>query len=92
MYISLVAHLITLYFLAVGVSTKNDNHLKFLFEMNEEFSLLPTYAVIPAMGVSMGMGMGGIPGLEINPTMVRSSNYCCDNVVFAGAGFTNLLG
>ena len=37
------------YALGVGVSVKEDgSHLKFLYEGHEDFSVLPTYAVLPA--------------------------------------------
>ncbi|RWS29708.1 peroxisomal multifunctional enzyme type 2-like isoform X1, partial [Leptotrombidium deliense] len=39
---------VILYALGVGVSTK-DNSLKFLYENDEFFSVLPTYAVIPSL-------------------------------------------
>ncbi|XP_055025065.2 peroxisomal multifunctional enzyme type 2 [Misgurnus anguillicaudatus] len=55
-----------LYALGVGMSTKEPDHLKFLFEGHENFSCLPTFGVIPAQG-SM-MGLGSVPGLDIDFT------------------------
>ena len=38
-----------LYALGVGVSVKDDmSHMKFLYEGHKNFSVLPTFAVIPA--------------------------------------------
>ncbi|XP_071487807.1 peroxisomal multifunctional enzyme type 2-like [Diadema antillarum] len=53
---------VILYALGVGVSTRQPDHLKFLFELNEEFCVLPTYGVIPAFP-AMG-GLTSVPGLE----------------------------
>lgn len=36
-------------FIVVGVSTNESDHLRFLFECDENFSALPTYGVIPSM-------------------------------------------
>jgi len=36
-----------LYALGVGLSTKDEDHLKFLFEGSEDFSVLPSFGVIP---------------------------------------------
>ncbi|XP_058024113.1 peroxisomal multifunctional enzyme type 2 [Ahaetulla prasina] len=55
-----------LYALGVGMSTKDPDNLKFLFEGSEEFCCLPTFAVIPAQ-VSM-IDSINIPGLNINIT------------------------
>ncbi|XP_071953344.1 peroxisomal multifunctional enzyme type 2-like [Antedon mediterranea] len=53
-----------LYALGVGVSTSQTDHLKFLFELNDEFCVLPSYGVIPAQIASMGLFGSSIPGLE----------------------------
>uniref|UniRef100_A0A803SP04 Hydroxysteroid 17-beta dehydrogenase 4 n=1 Tax=Anolis carolinensis TaxID=28377 RepID=A0A803SP04_ANOCA len=58
-----------LYALGVGMSTKDPDHLKFLFEGSEEFCCLPTFAVIAAQA-SMSAGMADIPGLAIDFTKV----------------------
>ncbi|RXN28617.1 peroxisomal multifunctional enzyme type 2 [Labeo rohita] len=55
-----------LYALGVGMSTKEPDHLKFLFEGHEDFSCLPTFGVIPAQ--SAMMGLGSIPGLNLDFT------------------------
>ena len=53
---------------AVGVSTQQSDYLKFLFELSEDFTALPTFGVIPAFA-SM-MASSGIPGFPIDPTKV----------------------
>ncbi|XP_048383622.2 peroxisomal multifunctional enzyme type 2 isoform X2 [Stegostoma tigrinum] len=58
-----------LYALGVGMTTKDPDHLKFLFERNEEFSCLPTFGVIPAQGFMNG-GLASISGLNIDFTKV----------------------
>ncbi|XP_073675004.1 peroxisomal multifunctional enzyme type 2-like [Garra rufa] len=55
-----------LYALGVGMSTKEPEHLKFLYEGHEDFSCLPTFGVIPAQ--SAMTGLGSIPGLHIDFT------------------------
>jgi 3-hydroxyacyl-CoA dehydrogenase/3a,7a,12a-trihydroxy-5b-cholest-24-enoyl-CoA hydratase len=59
---------VILYNLGVGVSTQQEDHLKFLFEMHDEFCVLPTYMVIPSM-TNMA-GLSSVQGLEINPMMI----------------------
>ncbi|XP_072848530.2 peroxisomal multifunctional enzyme type 2 [Pogona vitticeps] len=60
-----------LYALGVGMSTKDPDHLKFLFEGNEEFCCLPTFGVIPAQSSMLGSGgLGSIPGFNIDFTKV----------------------
>ncbi|NWW25573.1 DHB4 enzyme, partial [Falcunculus frontatus] len=54
-----------LYALGVGMSTKDPDHLKFLFEGNEEFCCLPSFGVIPAQ-TSMFDGVPSLPGLNID--------------------------
>ncbi|XP_022106324.1 peroxisomal multifunctional enzyme type 2-like isoform X2 [Acanthaster planci] len=55
---------VILYALGVGASTVQPGHLKFLFELNEDFCTLPSFGVL--LGQS-GMGKlftGTLPGLE----------------------------
>lgn len=61
-----------LYALGVGMSTKDPDHLKFLFEGSEEFCCLPTFGVIPAQ-TSMFDGIPSLPGLNIDLAKVRKS-------------------
>ncbi|NXY04101.1 DHB4 enzyme, partial [Pteruthius melanotis] len=60
-----------LYALGVGMSTKDPDHLKFLFEGNEEFCCLPSFGVIPAQ-TSMFDGVPSLPGLNIDLAKVTS--------------------
>ncbi|NWT19941.1 DHB4 enzyme, partial [Vireo altiloquus] len=61
-----------LYALGVGMSTKDPDHLKFLFEGNEEFCCLPSFGVIPAQ-TSMFDGVPSLPGLNIDLAKLWSS-------------------
>lgn len=61
-----------LYALGVGMSTKDPDHLKFLFEGSEEFCCLPTFGVIPAQ-TSMFDGVPSIPGLDMDLAKVWKS-------------------
>lgn len=62
---------VILYALGVGVSTKQPDYLKFLFEMNEEFCVLPTYIVIPAMNsVTQAIIAGDFKGFKVDPAMI----------------------
>jgi len=57
--------------MTVGMSTQHDDHLKFLYEGNAEFAVLPTYAVIPAMAASIvSLLSGGIEGFRFDPALV----------------------
>ncbi|XP_061480659.1 peroxisomal multifunctional enzyme type 2 isoform X2 [Rhineura floridana] len=59
-----------LYALGVGMSTKDPDHLKFLFEGSEGFCCLPTFGVIPAQSSMLDGGLSSIPGLNIDFTKV----------------------
>ncbi|XP_070820743.1 peroxisomal multifunctional enzyme type 2 [Chaetodon trifascialis] len=59
-----------LYALGVGMSTKDPDHLRFLYEGHSDFSCLPTFAVIPSMAAMMDGGLGAIPGLSIDLTRI----------------------
>ncbi|KFV71158.1 Peroxisomal multifunctional enzyme type 2, partial [Dryobates pubescens] len=61
-----------LYALGVGMSTKDPDHLKFLFEGSEGFCCLPTFGVIPAQ-TSMFDGVPSLPGLNIDLAKVWKS-------------------
>uniref|UniRef100_A0A8D0GFZ9 Hydroxysteroid 17-beta dehydrogenase 4 n=1 Tax=Sphenodon punctatus TaxID=8508 RepID=A0A8D0GFZ9_SPHPU len=58
------------YALGVGMSTKDPDHLKFLFEGSEEFCCLPTFGVIPAQASMLDGGLSSVPGLDIDFTKV----------------------
>ncbi|XP_019410537.1 PREDICTED: peroxisomal multifunctional enzyme type 2 [Crocodylus porosus] len=57
-----------LYALGVGMSTKDPDHLKFLFEGSEEFCCLPSFGVIPAQASMLEGGLTSVPGLDIDFT------------------------
>ncbi|XP_076465925.1 peroxisomal multifunctional enzyme type 2-like isoform X2 [Babylonia areolata] len=61
---------VILYALGVGVSTQQDDHLRFLFEHSEDFTTLPTFAVIPAFKALSSSLAIGIPGFPIDLTKV----------------------
>uniref|UniRef100_A0A8C0EFA9 Hydroxysteroid 17-beta dehydrogenase 4 n=1 Tax=Bubo bubo TaxID=30461 RepID=A0A8C0EFA9_BUBBB len=64
-----------LYALGVGMSSKDPDHLKFLFEGSEEFCCLPSFGVIPAQ-TSMFDGVPSLPGLNIDITkMLHGEQY-----------------
>lgn len=55
----------------VGVSTREDDGLKFLYENHDEFSVVPSFAVIPALDAVGNLIMSGnIGGIEAHPAMV----------------------
>uniref|UniRef100_A0A7N6A5Y3 Hydroxysteroid (17-beta) dehydrogenase 4 n=1 Tax=Anabas testudineus TaxID=64144 RepID=A0A7N6A5Y3_ANATE len=60
-----------LYALGVGMSTKDPDHLRFLYEGHADFSCLPTFGVIPSQAAMMGGGLSTVPGLNIDFTQVR---------------------
>lgn len=55
-----------LYALAVGCSLRQPNALRFLYENHEQFSVLPTFAVIPAQSVSMNVISSGKLGVNVD--------------------------
>ncbi|KAB7501939.1 Peroxisomal multifunctional enzyme type 2 [Armadillidium nasatum] len=58
---------VILYALGVGVSTKDEDGLKFLYEGDEDFSPLPTFAIIPAQEALMSSGFFlKLPGWNVN--------------------------
>ncbi|PAA61389.1 hypothetical protein BOX15_Mlig019735g2, partial [Macrostomum lignano] len=60
---------VILYALGVGVSTRHKNHLRFLYEGSENFSVLPTFGVIPAFKSSLSFLVSGVSGL-IDPARI----------------------
>uniref|UniRef100_A0A3Q1EGG2 Peroxisomal multifunctional enzyme type 2 n=1 Tax=Acanthochromis polyacanthus TaxID=80966 RepID=A0A3Q1EGG2_9TELE len=59
-----------LYALGVGMSTKDPDHLRFLYEGSQDFSCLPTFGVIPSQAAMMEGGLSSVPGLNIDFTQV----------------------
>ncbi|XP_070759806.1 peroxisomal multifunctional enzyme type 2 isoform X3 [Enoplosus armatus] len=65
-----------LYALGVGMSTKDPDHLRFLYEGHQDFSCLPTFGVIPSQAAMMDGGLSSIPGLNIDLTrMLHGEQY-----------------
>lgn len=71
--------LIFLNFFIVGVSVDQPDHLKFLYECSEDFSVLPTYGVIPCLNALMDSGliMSALKerGIQSDPTKVKSKGF-----------------
>uniref|UniRef100_A0A3B4B1D4 Hydroxysteroid (17-beta) dehydrogenase 4 n=1 Tax=Periophthalmus magnuspinnatus TaxID=409849 RepID=A0A3B4B1D4_9GOBI len=59
-----------LYALGVGMSTKDPDSLRFLYENHPEFSCLPTFGVIVSQDALMRGGLMSVPGLNIDLTQV----------------------
>uniref|UniRef100_A0A8D0CML6 Hydroxysteroid (17-beta) dehydrogenase 4 n=1 Tax=Scleropages formosus TaxID=113540 RepID=A0A8D0CML6_SCLFO len=64
-----------LYALGVGMSTKEPDHLKFLYEGDSEFSCLPTFGVIPSQSVLAHGGLSTIKGLNIDYTRLLHGEH-----------------
>lgn len=64
-----------LYALGVGMSTKDPDHLRFLYEGHENFACLPTFGVIISQAAVMNTGLANIPGLNIDPTQVLHGEH-----------------
>ncbi|CAL8238443.1 unnamed protein product, partial [Merluccius merluccius] len=64
-----------LYALGVGMSTKDPDHLRFLYEGHESFACLPTFGVIISQAAVMDSGLTNIPGLNIDPTQVLHGEH-----------------
>ncbi|NWX39144.1 DHB4 enzyme, partial [Steatornis caripensis] len=67
-----------LYALGVGMSTKDPDHLKFLFEGSEDFCCLPSFGVIPAQ-TSMFDGVPSLPGLNIDLAKQNLTTCVCSS-------------
>lgn len=61
-----------LYALGVGATTQYPSDLKYLYEGHEDFSVLPSYGVLPGLMAVMGseITLNAIPGKDIDLSMV----------------------
>ncbi|KAG8456270.1 hypothetical protein GDO86_002164 [Hymenochirus boettgeri] len=59
-----------LYALGVGMSTRDPDHQKFLYEGSDDFSCLPTFGVVLSQACLMSGGLSSVPGLNIDFTKV----------------------
>ncbi|KAG7280965.1 hypothetical protein CRUP_022976, partial [Coryphaenoides rupestris] len=64
-----------LYALGVGMSTKDPDQLRFLYEGHENFACLPTFGVIVSQAAVMGPALTNIPGLDIDLTRVLHGEH-----------------
>ncbi|NXS57277.1 DHB4 enzyme, partial [Brachypteracias leptosomus] len=69
-----------LYALGVGMSTKDPDHLKFLFEGSEDFCCLPSFGVIPAQ-TSMFGSIPSLAGLNIDITKQNLTMCMCSSLL-----------
>jgi 3-hydroxyacyl-CoA dehydrogenase/3a,7a,12a-trihydroxy-5b-cholest-24-enoyl-CoA hydratase len=63
---SYTSNQVILYALAVGCSLRQPNALRFLYENHEQFSALPTFAVIPAQSLTMSIMSSGKLGISLD--------------------------
>ena len=68
---SYTSNQVILYALAVGCSLRQPNSLRFLYENHQQFSTLPTFAVIPAQSLSMSIINSGKLGINIDLVRVK---------------------
>nr|XP_045609477.1 peroxisomal multifunctional enzyme type 2-like isoform X1 [Procambarus clarkii] len=60
---------VILYALGVGVSTKDENSLQYLYENSEDFMPLPTFGIVPSQASAMGGDLfSNIPGWSVDLT------------------------
>lgn len=59
-----------LYALGIGATTKNPNELRFIYENDSDFSVLPSFAVVPTFGANAFMVSGEVPGLHVDLSKV----------------------
>jgi 3-hydroxyacyl-CoA dehydrogenase/3a,7a,12a-trihydroxy-5b-cholest-24-enoyl-CoA hydratase len=62
-------------YISVGYTTKDEDYLKFLFEGSEDFSVVPSFCILPSQASTFGSFSGGVPGLGVDVTKVRSALF-----------------
>ncbi|XP_013403085.1 peroxisomal multifunctional enzyme type 2 [Lingula anatina] len=65
---------VILYALGVGASTKQPDHLKFLYEGSEDFSVIPSFAVIPAQAAT-GAALSSIGSMVDLTKLLHGEQY-----------------
>lgn len=61
---------VLLYALSIGCSTTQPDHLKFLFELNDDFCVFPSFAVLVGYnGANLDLNKE-TTGIEVDPTKV----------------------
>ncbi|XP_071540167.1 peroxisomal multifunctional enzyme type 2 isoform X2 [Panulirus ornatus] len=69
-----------LYALGVGVSTEDENDLKFIYENSEDFSPLPTFGIVPSQASMMdGRLWSNIPGWSPDLTKLLHGEMYLEN-------------
>jgi len=66
---------VIIYNLGIGASTKDDKGLQYLYEGNDPFVPIPSFAVIPGFAGMEVMFTGDIPGLDINLAKVLHGEH-----------------
>jgi 3-hydroxyacyl-CoA dehydrogenase/3a,7a,12a-trihydroxy-5b-cholest-24-enoyl-CoA hydratase len=62
---------VSLYALSVGASTSaGEDGLKYIYEGHPDFSVLPSFAVLPALQACFQQVQEGLPGIDIDLTRV----------------------
>lgn len=60
-----------LYALSIGCSTKQPDHLKFLFELSDDFSVFPSFGVLVGYkGADLELSKENT-GIDVDPTKVK---------------------
>ncbi|XP_063242604.1 peroxisomal multifunctional enzyme type 2 [Bacillus rossius redtenbacheri] len=63
---------VILYALGIGATVNNSEDLKFLYEGHEDFSVVPTFLILPAIITLMGssISMTALPGKDLSPANI----------------------
>ncbi|XP_013858080.1 peroxisomal multifunctional enzyme type 2 [Austrofundulus limnaeus] len=64
-----------LYALGIGMSTKDLDNLKFLYEGHPDFSCFPTFGVIPTLSLITGVDLISIPGMDIDYSQILHGEH-----------------